>query len=136
MNGTILAPKVLSCSVDEAKNIAAENALMHLGVQLSVPTIQMNEFYTPSNMPPQSQASLYQGRPLSAAHGVNLNGQPASASTINNNNSNNNSNSASSGSLITSAPPVPPNAATRPQLLPDFVPALMPSYFFDPTSKS
>jgi hypothetical protein len=133
MNGAILAPKLLSCSVEEAKNNAAENALIQLGIQITMPSMQINEFYPPNL--PQSQASLYQGRPLSAAHGVNLNG---TNSTINgNNNSNNNNNNTNNNSNASLNTPSVQNPTNRPQnipVLPDYLPIMTP-YYFDPSGK-
>jgi hypothetical protein len=128
MNGAQLFTKALSCTVEEAKNNAADNALSLLGIQLTIPM----DYYNPANIA-QSSASLYQGRPLSTAHGVSLNGQAASATSNNNgtNNSNNNNNGASTVA----------NSTNRPQnisMIPDYVPLMphnMAPYYFDPNGK-
>lgn len=130
MNGTVLTPKLLSCSVEEAKNNAAENALIQLGIQIAMPPMQINEFY-PSNIP-QTQASLYQGRPLSAAIGVNLNG---SNNAINGNTNNTNSSSNNNNSNQSLIPSPVTNATNRPQILPDYLPVMTP-YYFDPSGRT
>ena len=89
--------------------------------------MQINEFY-PSNIP-QSQASVYQGRPLSAAHGVNLNG------TNNLINGNNNNNSNSNASLNTSSVQNQPNRPQNVPILPDYLPIMAP-YYFDPSGNN
>jgi hypothetical protein len=106
MNGNPISPKILSCSVEEAKNVAAEHALNQLGISSTVLSLSKDFFnQTPNHM-------SYQGR---TQHNQNL------ITTT-----------GTSQSLLSATTPVPSSTPVSRQ--PEYMPLVAAPYFFDPTS--
>jgi hypothetical protein len=104
MNGSPIAPKILSCSIEEAKHVAAEHALNQLGLSTTVMPVS-NEFF--------NQSTLVQSPNQMNYHNLITN-------------------TTSNQQLLCANTPVSNSAP--PSRQPEYVPIVAAPYFFDPTS--